>query len=120
MEYGTAMEKNRKADFQILPSKRQFIVLIPFAVIYMLFIIMGDLEKASELGAARNIGRIVLWTIVSYGILLLLCILISGRRALAACLPEKLRLPEQRRRQGKWYVFWLFFLICLLCYLPFF
>lgn len=115
MENGTLTEKKIK-----LPSKWQFIAVIPFAVLYMFFIILGDLEKASEIGAARNIGRILLWTIVSYAVLLLLCFLISNRRAFAEYLPEKLRLPEQRRRQGKWYIFVLFFLICLLCCLPFF
>lgn len=115
MGNGTLTEKKIK-----LPSKWQFIAVIPFAVLYMFFIILGDLEKASELGAARNIGRILLWTIVSYAVLLLLCFLISNRRALAEYFPEKLRLSEQRRRQGKWYVFVLFFLVCMLCYLPFF
>ncbi len=115
------MEKGTQTKKQIeLPSRWQLIVLLPFAALYMFFIILGNLEKAEELGAARNIGRILLWLFISYAVLLLLCFLISNRKAFTVCLPEKFRLPEQRKRQGKWYVFVLFFLCNLLCYLPFY
>lgn len=115
MGNGIRMEKQIK-----LPSKWQFMIVVPFAALFMLFIIFGDLEKASELGAARNLGRIFLCMLICYGILLLLCFLIANRKAFASFLPEKIRLPEQRKRQGKWYVFLFFFLVCFFCYLPFF
>ena len=115
MGNGKRMEKQIK-----LPSKWQFMIVVPFAALFMLFIIFGDLEKASELGAARNLGRIFLCMLICYGILLLLCFLIANRKAFASFLPEKIRLPEQRKRQGKWYVFLFFFLVCFFCYLPFF
>lgn len=102
------------------PSKWQFIAVIPFALLYTSFIILGNLEKASELGAIRNIGRILLWLGFSYALLLFLCFGISNRKALTGKIPFLTNLPEQRKRQGKWYIFVLFFLICILCCLPFF
>lgn len=103
-----------------LPTKRQFITLIPFAVLYSCFIIFGNLEKAEELGAVRNIGRILSWLAISYALLLLLCVLLFNREAFFSYLPEKFRLSVPRKREGKWYIFILFFLVCLLCYLPFY
>lgn len=108
------MIKIQKADNIKIPSKRQFCVLIPFAILYTGFIIFADLEKASELGAVRNIGRILLCMIVSYAVLLGLCFLLSQKNPV---LPS---FAEPRKRQGKWYVFLSLFLFCLLCYLPYF
>lgn len=115
MKNGTTKEKQIK-----LPSKWQFMIVVPFAVLFMLFMIFGDLEKASELGLARNLGRIFLCLLICYGILLFLCFLISNRKAFVLYIPEKYRLREQKKREGKWHVFLFFFLICFFCYLPFF
>ncbi|MBD5458858.1 MAG: hypothetical protein HDR27_09860 [Lachnospiraceae bacterium] len=103
-----------------LPSKWQFLSVIPFALLYTSFIIFGNLEKASEIGALRNIGRILLWLLISYVLLLFLCFGISQRKALAERLPFLAKFPARRERQGKWHVFVLLFLICLFCYIPFF
>lgn len=103
-----------------LPSKWQFFSVIPFAFLYTAFIILGNLEKASGLGALHNVGRILLWLLVSYVLLLFLCFGISNRKVLADRMPFLSKLPAQRKRPGKWYVFVLFFGICFFCYLPFF
>jgi len=102
------------------PSKWQFCAVIPFAVLYMLFIVLGDLEKAEQLGVLRNIVRILLLFSACYIVLLLFCFLISQRGALLSCLPETLRPGEQQARPGRWYIFTLFFLICFFCYLPYY
>lgn len=114
------MLETQAENKSILPSKWQFLSVIPFAFLYTSFIIFGNLEKASELGALRNIGRILLWLLISYVLLLFLCSGISQRKALAGRLPFLAKLPAQQKRLGKWYVFVFFFLICLLCYMPFF
>ncbi|MCM1251759.1 MAG: DUF6020 family protein [Clostridium sp.] len=103
-----------------IPSKRQFCVMIPFAVIYTCFIIFGNLEKASELSALYNIGRILCCLLVSYVVLFCLCFLLSNRNVIIAKIPLLSKLKEQERREEKWYVFLIFFLICLVCYLPYF
>ena len=103
-----------------LPDRWQFISVIPFAFLYTAFIKFGNLEKASELGALHNIGRILLCLLVSYVFLLFLCFGISQRKVLMKKVPFLAKLPAQRERQGKWYVFLLFFLLCFFCYLPFF
>lgn len=102
------------------PSKWQFCAVIPFAVLYMLFIVLGDLEKAEQLGVLRNIVRILLLFSACYIVLLLFCFLISQRGALLSCLPETLRPGKQQARPGRWYIFILFFLICFFCYLPYY
>ena len=62
------------------PQKRQMLVLIPFALFYCAAAILGQLEKARTLGALQNLGRIIAWFCGSYAVLLLLCVVISGRK----------------------------------------
>ena len=100
------MTKIQKDNIKI-PSRRQLCAMIPFALLYTIFIIFGNLEKAAELNAVQNIGRILLCMIVSYAVLCCLCFLLSQRKTLI-------------RREGRWYVFVSFFLICLICYIPYF
>jgi len=118
-EAGLLLERQTENRIK-LPSKWQFFSVIPFTFLYTSFIILGDLEKASRLGALLNIGRILLWLCVSYAFLLFLCFGISNRKAFARKIPFLAKLPVQRKRQGKWYIFVLFFLICFFCCLPFF
>lgn len=103
-----------------LPSKRQCLVIAPFAVLYTLFIILADLEKAESLSFWQNLGRILSFTLIWYIALLFLCQILSKRRILMEKTPLFLRIPKLQRRQGKWYVFFIFFLCCFLCYLPYF
>ncbi len=76
-----------------LPSKWQFFSVIPFAFLYTSFIILGNLEKASELSALHNIGRILLWLLVSYVLLLFLCYGISQRKLLMKRVPLLSKVP---------------------------
>ncbi len=95
-----------------MPGRRQLLQLIPFALFYCGAAILGQLEKARTLGILRNLGRILLWFAGSYGVLLLLCVILSQRKVTVT--------PRRRRREGKWYVYVLFTAGCLLCYLPYF
>lgn len=92
-----------------MPQKRQLLILIPFAVFYCSAAILGQLEKARGLGALQNLGRIFLWFAGSYTVLLALCMVLSNRK-------EKATKP----RAGKWYLYVIFALACLLCYMPYF
>lgn len=107
------MTKTRIEDNIKIPSKRQFCVIIPFAVLYTLFMILGSLEKAAELGVLQNAGRFLLCMLISYAALLFLCVLFSQ-------IPVLAHLPEQKRRQGGRHIFFASFLICFFCYLPYF
>lgn len=95
-----------------MPGRRQLLQLIPFALFYCGAAILGQLEKARTLGILRNLGRILLWFAGSYGVLLLLCVILSQRKGTVT--------PRRRRREGKWYVYVLFTAGCLLCYLPYY
>ena len=103
-----------------MPGKRQFFVLIPFALFYSVAAILGDLEKARYLGVLRNLGRFISWTVLSYAVLLVLCTVISQKGVIASKILFLSSLPAQRSRQGKWYIYLLFTVICLLGYLPYF
>lgn len=103
-----------------LPSKRQLCVIAPFAVLYTLFIILADLEKAEGLSFWHNVGRILFFMAFWYAALLILCWLLSNRRVLAERISFLGHIPKLQRRQGKWYIFIIFFLCCFLCYLPYF
>lgn len=102
------------------PDKRQILILIPFAFLYSLFIVLGDWEKAESRSALQNFGSILLWMLLSFVLLHFLCFLISQGKNIMAKIPLLERIPGRKRREGKWYVFLIFFLICLIGYLPYF
>lgn len=101
-------EKDRRIK---RPGKYQLLVLIPFAFCYAFFIVLGDWQRSSPYSNAQNMGRLLLWAVISYGVLLLLGVLAENGGALAR---------ERHCRPGKWQVWLLFFAICLLCYLPYY
>lgn len=103
-----------------MPERRQFFVLIPFALFYSVAAILGDLEKARYLGVLRNLGRFISWTVLSYAVLLVMCTVISQKDVIVSKISFLSSLPNRRRRQGKWYIYPLFTAICLLGYLPYF
>lgn len=103
-----------------IPSGRQLLVLIPFAVLYTFFLIFADLESARELGAVRNIMQMLCYLFLCYAVLFLLCFIISQRDFPASKISFPVKLPKQHRRQGKWYVYLLFFCVCFASYMPFF
>lgn len=103
-----------------IPTKRQFLVLIPFALFYAAAAILGELEKARDMGVLQNAGRFILWALGSYIMLLILCTIIINKDIIVAKLPLLSSLPAQKSRQGKWYIYVLFTVICLLGYLPYY
>lgn len=103
-----------------MPKKRQFLILIPFALFYAVAAMCTELEKAADIGLMRNIGRFALWLSTSYLVLLALCTVISQRHVIMSRLPVLSRVPEQKERQGKGYLYVLFTVICLLGYLPYY
>lgn len=109
-------EKNRLK----IPDRRQFLILIPFSFLYSLFIVLGDWEKAEARSGLQNFGSILLWMALSYVLLLFLCIVISRGKEIMAKIPLPVRLPNRKKREGKWYIYLIFFLICLVSYLPYF
>ncbi|MDE6386325.1 MAG: hypothetical protein K2L82_00805 [Lachnospiraceae bacterium] len=103
-----------------MPEKRQFLILIPFAFFYAVAAMCTELEKAADMGLMQNIGRFVLWLSAGYLALLVLCTVISQRYVIMSRIPVLSRVPEQKERQGKWYLYVLFMVICLLGYLPYY
>lgn len=103
-----------------MPQKRQLIILIPFALFYAAAAVFGALEEAREAGFLRNVGKFGLWTLCSYIVLLILCVLISGRDVIASKISLLSSLPAKKRRQGKWYIYVLFTAVCLIGYLPYY
>lgn len=103
-----------------MPSRWQFLILLPFALLYSLFIVLGDWEKAEAGSGLQNGGRILLWMFLSYAALLFLCFIISQKEAILGRIPLLSRIPACRERAGKWYVYLIFFLLCLAGCLPYF
>lgn len=101
-------EKDRRIKW---PGKYQLLVLSPFAFCYAFFIVLGDWQRSAPYSNAQNMMRLLLWAVISYGVLLLLGFLSENGGALAR---------EGHCRPGKWQVWLLFFAICLLCYLPYY
>lgn len=109
-------EKNRLK----MPAKRQILILIPFSFLYALFIVLGDWEKAETKSGLQNLGSVLLWMLLCFILLNLLCFVISLRQDIAAKIPFTAWIPVRKEREGKWYVFLIFFLICFIGYLPYF
>lgn len=103
-----------------MPRRRQFFILIPFALFYSVAAMLGELETARNAGALGNLGRFILWTVGSYAVLLLLCTIISQRHVIASKIPFISSLPPKKSRQGRWYVYVFFAVVCLLDYLPYY
>lgn len=103
-----------------MPGRRQFLILVPFALFYSAAAILGDLEKARYLGAIRNLARFISWTVGSYAALLVLCTVISHKDVIVSKIPFVSSLPAKSGRQGKWYVYVFFTAVCLFGYLPYF
>lgn len=108
------------ADKLHIPEKRQLLTLILFALFYTAAAMLGDLEKAAALSVLQNLGRAFLWLVGSYAVLLGLCFALANRTAIASGLPLLSRIPAEKTRQGKWYVWLLFTAVCLLGYLPYY
>ncbi|MDE7258116.1 MAG: hypothetical protein K2N77_02590 [Lachnospiraceae bacterium] len=107
-----------------MPNKRQFLILIPFALFYTMAAMFGALEKAASLSILQNLGRALLWMFGSYAVLLGLCRILSNRGEIvseaASKIPLLSRISGKKERQGKWYVYLLFAAVCLLGYLPYY
>lgn len=103
-----------------VPKKREFIVLIPFALFYCAAAMLGQLEKGAASSLLHNLARAALWMSGSYVVLLALSVALSNREVLVSRIPFLAERPTGKQRQGRWYV-WLFFtMVCLICYLPYF
>lgn len=108
------------------PGKYQFLILLPFAFCYAFFIVLGDWQRSAPYSNVRNMGRLLLWTVISYGVLLLLGFLSENSGFLKAYLPTGVQkvlsgfFSQGCRRRKHWRVWFLFFLLCLLCYLPYY
>ncbi len=103
-----------------MPEKRQFLILIPFALFYAVAAMCTELEKAASLGLIHNFIRFAAWFCTSYAVLLILCTVLSQRRAVMSRIPLLSHVHEQEPRQGKWYIYVFFAGICLLGYLPYY
>ena len=119
------MESDKDIKIQ-RPTARKVLLLLPLALCYACFVVLGDWQGSVDYSNAQNLGRIVLWAAGSFAVLLAAGFLLENGTALASCLPdgaqrllEKL-FPARKRRQGHWWIWVLFWGGCLLCYLPYY
>lgn len=103
----------------MLPARRQFLVLVPFCLCYAAFIVLGNWQKSAAYSNLQNIGRIILWALISYAVLLVLCLVISRRDTLLAGVPLAQKLPAQKKRPGNGMFFrdsfwFVYSVICLI------
>lgn len=124
------MESVRNRKIQ-LPTKREILLMLPFGFCYAFFIVLGDWQRSADYSNARNMGRLLLWTVIAWGVLLLLgCLLENG--SVLADRAQKVTLPVGARkvfcrllinggsRRGHWWIWLAFSALCLFCYLPYF
>lgn len=121
----SCMVLNRDIKIQ-RPTGRKLLFLMPFAVCYACFVVLGDWQGSVDYSNAQNLGRLVLWTVGSFAVLLAAGFLMENWAALIALMPSGMRVlyekmfPPRKARQGHWWIWLAFFLFCLLCYLPYF
>ncbi len=132
---GYSMDSARDRRIQP-PTKREVLLMLPIAFCYAFFIVLGDWQHSADYSNVRNMGRLVLWMAIAWGVLLLFGFLVENASALAAGLTArwagKVTLPAGVRkiwsvmflkgngRRGHWWIWLSFFVLCLLCYLPYF
>lgn len=92
------------------PTWRELLLLLPFAFAYAFFIVLGDWQRSAPYTNLQNMGRLILWMLLSYGMLLLICFLLDNRKCIFT----------GADRQGHRWIWFIFFLLCLLCYLPYY
>lgn len=92
------------------PTWRELLLLFPFAFSYAFFIVLGDWQRSAPYSNLVNVGRLILWMLLSYGFLLLFCFFLDNRKCLFT----------GEGRQSPWWIWLIFFLVCLLCYLPYY
>ncbi len=108
------------------PTGRKLLVLLPFALCYACFVVLGDWQGSVDYSNAQNLGRLVLWTVGSFGVLLAAGFLMENWAALLALMPSGVRavydkvFAPRKERQGHWWIWLFFFLVCLFCYLPYY
>lgn len=108
------------------PARRELLLLLPFAFSYAFFIVLGDWQRSASYSNLQNIGRLFLWMLLSYAVLLLFCFLFDNRMTLTNRVPAvaqpflRKALSTGAERQGHWWIWLIFFLLCLLCWLPYY
>lgn len=119
------MGLNRDMKIQ-RPTGRKLLLLVPFALCYACFVVLGDWQGSVDYSNAQNLGRLVLWAAGSFAVLLGAGFLLENRAALFALMPSGVRafydrvFPPVKERRGHWWIWLAFFLFCLFCYLPYF
>lgn len=108
------------------PTGRKLLLLVPFALCYACFVVLGDWQGSVDYSNVQNLGRLVLWAVGSFAVLLAAGFLLENRAALFALMPSGVRaffdrvFPPVKERRGHWWIWLVFFLFCLFCYLPYF
>lgn len=108
------------------PTARKLLLLVPFALCYACFVVLGDWQGSVDYSNAQNLGRLVLWVAGSFVVLFAAGFLLENWAALIDLMPSGVRVfydkvfPTRKVRQGHWWIWLIFFLVCLLCYLPYF
>ena len=108
------------------PTGRKLLPLVPIALCYACFVVLGDWQGSVDYSNAQNLGRLVLWAAGSFAVMLAAGVLLENAAALSGRLPSGIpkfyhRLfPPRKGRKGHWWIWLLFSLLCLICYLPYY
>lgn len=116
------MEKQmQKKITEVLGNRTQIVIKAVFGLLYALFIVLGDWDKALEQSGIRVLGRIVGWWLAAFLVLTGLFWLLDKWNVRKNA--EAAREKRQRRvqaRAGKKYVYGILALVCFLGWLPYF
>ncbi len=108
------------------PTGRKLLLLLPFALCFACFVVLGDWQGSVDYSNVQNLGRIVLWMAGSFAVLLAAGFTLENAAPLFTRLPAGMQavyrrlFPSREQRKGHWWIWLLFFLGCLLCYLPYY
>jgi len=108
------------------PTGRKLLPLLPIAVCYACFVVLGDWQGSVDYSNTQNLARLVLWAGGSFAVLAGAGFLMENGAVLIGLLPSGVQrvchrvFPAGKERRGHWWIWLLFFLLCLLCYLPYY
>ncbi len=105
-------------------NKRQCLTQIPFAFLYAVFMVWTKWDILGEAGAVAGFVRFFAWAAAAYVILLALCAVIAiFQDSYGEWLFRGKKSGEESqtiKRQPKRYLYAVFFLLCVVCWLPYF
>lgn len=94
-------------------SRKEIVIKTVFALLYALFIVLGDFDRVLEQTGAQIAGRILGWWALAFLVLTIVFAILGHRK------PAVVPVGRMEKRFYRDYMYLVFVGICFLCWLPY-